>query len=122
MKKLLGIVVLGLLWCNISFANESIVFICTPEKGNGYEKTFEVIDGKVYRDNKLIKNLSKLKVNLWKSKIEFSFKYNNNLAKKWVSTSYKIDLGSEKGVVRRKRLSGEEPGSVELQKCKKIEV
>ena len=121
MKKLLGIIVLGLLLSGCS-KNESIVFICTPEPGYGNEKTFEVIDGKVYRDNKLIKNLSKLKVNLWKSKIEFSFKYNTNLAKEWVTKSYKIDLGAEKGVVRRKRVSGEEPGSVELQKCKKIEV
>jgi hypothetical protein len=121
MKKLLGIVVLGLLLSGC-YKNESIVFICTPEPGYGDEKTFEVINDKVYKDNKLIKNLSKLKVNLWRSKIEFSYRYNTNLAKKWMSVSYKINLGAEKAVVRTKRVSGEEPGSVELQKCKKIEV
>ena len=121
MKKLLGIIVLGLLLSGCS-KNESIVFICTPEPGYGDEKTFEVINDKVYRDNKLIKNLSKLKVNLWRSKIEFSYRYNTNLAKKWMIVSYKIDLGAEKAVVRRKRVSGEEPGRVELQKCKKIAV
>jgi len=120
MKKLLGIIVLGLLLSGCS-KNESIVFICTLEPGYGNEKTFEVMNGKVYRDNKLIKNLSKLKVNLWKSKIEFSYR-SINIYNKWLIVSYKIDLGAEKAVVRTKRVSGEKPGSVELQKCKKIEV
>ena len=37
MKKLLAIVVLGLLWCNTSFAESSLP-LCYPDQGDDYKK------------------------------------------------------------------------------------
>ena len=47
MKKLLGIVVLGLLWCNISFASELLIrgFITGIEKGKDNEIIQKYIEG-----------------------------------------------------------------------------
>jgi len=47
-KKLLGIVVLGLLWCNVGFA-ETIVKL-PKDTASGYKKLFKSLTGKYYKD------------------------------------------------------------------------
>ena len=47
MKKLLGIVVLGLLWCNVGFAE--ISYICTyDDDKKKYRYVFEIKKRKLY--------------------------------------------------------------------------
>ena len=48
MKKLLEIVVLGLLWCNVGFA-ETIVQL-PKDTASGYKKLFKSLTGKYYKD------------------------------------------------------------------------
>ena len=50
MKKLLGILVLGLLWCNYSFA-ETIVKL-PKDTASGYKKLFKSLTDKYYKDNR----------------------------------------------------------------------
>ena len=50
MKKLLGILVLGLLWCNYSFA-ETIVKL-PKDTASRYKKLFKSLTGKYYKDNR----------------------------------------------------------------------
>ena len=49
MKKLLGIVVLGLLWCNVSFAScyEAMITTPSPFMGN-HGEIFELDDGTIW--------------------------------------------------------------------------
>ena len=49
MKKLLGIVVLGLLWCNVSFAScyEAMITTPTPFMGN-HGEIFKLDDGTIW--------------------------------------------------------------------------
>ena len=49
MKKLLGIVVLGLLWCNLSFA-EKIVRL-PKDAASGYQKLFKSLTGNNFKDH-----------------------------------------------------------------------
>jgi len=42
MKKLLGIVVLGLLWCNISMADGTVLFYCDTIDGNEKDQSFKI--------------------------------------------------------------------------------
>ena len=70
MKKLLGIVVLGLLWCNVAFSK--ISYICKYDDDPTYKIVFEVKKGKVYRDGILEKTIS-AKYN--RSKAEFSYEF-----------------------------------------------
>ena len=50
MKKLLGILVLGLLWCNYSFA-ETIVKL-PKDTASEYKKLFKSLTDKYYKDNR----------------------------------------------------------------------
>ena len=50
MKKLLGILVLGLMCCNYSFA-ETIVKL-PKDTASGYKKLFKSLTGKYYKDNR----------------------------------------------------------------------
>ena len=46
MKKLLGIIILGLLWCNVGFADENLRLICKEVDGNlTNEHIFNLKDG-----------------------------------------------------------------------------
>jgi hypothetical protein len=49
MKKLLGIMVLGLLWCNVTFAAETIVKL-PKDTSSGYRKMLKSLTGKYYKD------------------------------------------------------------------------
>ena len=48
MKKLLGIVVLGLLWCNVGSAG---VVKLPKDTASGYKKLFKSLTGKYYKDH-----------------------------------------------------------------------
>jgi len=50
MKKLLGIVVLGLLWCNVGVA-ANLTFVCEWKNG---KNVYEIVGNKIYEDKKLI--------------------------------------------------------------------
>ena len=50
MKKLLGILALGLLWCNYSFT-ETLVKL-PKDTASGYKKLFKSLTGKYYKDNR----------------------------------------------------------------------
>ena len=123
MKKLLGIVVLGLLFCNTAIAN-SLIIHCKYEFTSEGEKvvnedTFEIIDEKVYKDGRLLKRLQKLNVNFFKTKVEFTTKYTGITGKEIIS-EWKINLKSKKGTNRTRQYN--EVGNVTIYECEKIEI
>ena len=123
MKKLLGIVVLGLLFCNTAIAN-SLIIHCKYEFTSEGEKvvnedTFEIIDDKVYKDGRLLKRLQKLNVNFFKTKVEFTTKYTGITGKEIIS-EWKINLKSKKGTNRTRQYN--EVGNVTIYECEKIEI
>ncbi|MBD1167549.1 hypothetical protein IDG99_03700, partial [Pelagibacterales bacterium SAG-MED09] len=84
MKKLLGIVVLGLIWCNISFANE----VCEKEKKYSQAWYYNNCDGNILQstDQKPIKShLKKGKNNPWKG-----YPYNSDEIPADANPDYKI--------------------------------
>ena len=123
MKKLLGIVVLGFLFCNTAIAN-SLIIHCKYEFTSEGEKivnedTFEIIDEKVYKDGRLLKRLQKLNVNFFKTKVEFTTKYTGITGKEIIS-EWKINLKSKKGTNRTRQYN--EVGNVTIYECEKIEI
>ncbi len=123
MKKLLGIVVLGLIFCNSAIA-DSLIIHCKYEFTLEGEKmvnedTFEIFDDKVYRDGKLLKRLQKLDVNFFKTKVEFTNEY-TSITGKEVLSEWKINLKSKKGT--RRTRGRNEVGNVTIYKCEKIEI
>ena len=123
MKKLLGIVVLGFLFCNTAIAN-SLIIHCKYEFTSEGEKvvnedTFEIIDDKVYKDGRLLKRLQKLNVNFFKTKVEFTTKYTGITGKEIIS-EWKINLKSKKGTNRTRQYN--EVGNVTIYECEKIEI
>ena len=123
MKKLLGIIVLGLLFCNTAIAN-SLIIHCKYEFTSEGEKvvnedTFEIIDEKVYKDGRLLKRLQKLNVNFFKTKVEFTTKYTGITGKEIIS-EWKINLKSKKGTNRTRQYN--EVGNVTIYECEKIEI
>tara|TARA_B100000029_G_scaffold134933_1_gene129307 strand:+ start:109 stop:450 length:342 start_codon:yes stop_codon:yes gene_type:complete len=50
MKKLLGILVLGLLWCNVGIA-ANLTFVCQWKNG---KNVLEIVDNEIYDDKKRI--------------------------------------------------------------------
>ena len=109
MKKLLGILVLGLLWCNISFANK-INLKCSTSVGENYPK--QVLDLK----NKTITNLTTkgvdnvIKVN---GEVKMYFAgYLPNLPILWVDT---LDIAS----LKWKRIAGKNTKNRTYKKLKK---
>ena len=123
MKKLLGIVVLGFLFCNTAIAN-SLIIHCKYEFTSEGEKvvnedTFEIIDDKVYKDGRLLKRLQKLDVNFFKTKVEFTTKYTGITGKEIIS-EWKINLKSKKGTNRTRQYN--EVGNVTIYECEKIEI
>ena len=123
MKKLLGIVVLGFLFCNTAIAN-SLIIHCKYEFTSEGEKvvnedTFEIIDDKVYKDGRLLKRLQKLDVNFFKTKVEFTTKYTGITGKEIIS-EWKINLKSKKGTNRTRQYN--EVGNVTIYECEKIKI
>ena len=123
MKKLLGIVVLGLLFCNTVKADSLIIhckyeFTLEGEKMVN-EETFEIIDDKVYEDGRLLKRLQKLDVNFFETKVEFTRKYTGITGKEIIS-EWKINLKSKKGTNRTRQKN--EVGNVTIYECEKIEI
>ena len=123
MKKILGVIVLGLLFCNTAIAN-SLIIHCKYEFTSEGEKvvnedTFEIIDDKVYKDGRLLKRLQKLDVNFFKTKVEFTRKYIGITGKEIIS-EWKINLKSKKGTNRTRQYN--EVGNVTIYECEKIEI
>jgi len=123
MKKILGIIVLGLMFCNTAIANTLIIY-CKYEFTSEGEKvvnedTFEIIDEKVYKDGRLLKRLQKLNVNFFKTKVEFTTKYTGITGKEIIS-EWKINLKSKKGTNRTRQYN--EVGNVTIYECEKIEI
>ena len=123
MKKILGVIVLGLLFCNTAIAN-SLIIHCKYEFTSEGEKvvnedTFEIIDEKVYKDGRLLKRLQKLNVNFFKTKVEFTTKYTGITGKEIIS-EWKIDLKSKKGTNRTRQYN--EVGNVTIYECEKIKI
>ena len=123
MKKILGVIVLGLLFCNTAIAN-SLIIHCKYEFTSEGEKvvnedTFEIIDEKVYKDGRLLKRLQKLDVNFFKTKVEFTTKYTGITGKEIIS-EWKINLKSKKGTNRTRQYN--EVGNVTIYECEKIKI
>ena len=123
MKKVLGIIVLFLMFCNTAIANTLIIY-CKYEFTSEGEKvvnedTFEIIDEKVYKDGRLLKRLQKLNVNFFKTKVEFTTKYTGITGKEIIS-EWKINLKSKKGTNRTRQYN--EVGNVTIYECEKIEI
>ena len=123
MKKILGVIVLGLLFCNTAIANSLIIY-CKYEFTSEGEKvvnedTFEIIDEKVYKDGRLLKRLQKLNVNFFKTKVEFTTKYTGITGKEIIS-EWKINLKSKKGTNRTRQYN--EVGNVTIYECEKIKI